>query len=234
MKLKNYVYCALDFSDLNETLNFANKIHKHIGGLKIGLEFFIKYGIEGFLKIKNFGIPIFLDLKLHDIPNTVKRATENILRIGPNLLSIHLSGGSEMIKEVSKIKGETKIIGVTMLTSLEKNDLEKFGIQIPEYKFVENLVNIGLNSGIDGIVSSPLELSKLRKKFGDKLIFITPGIRMNKHSKDDQKRVSSPGQAIVDGSSLIVVGRPITASVDPVKSIEDILKDIREKIESRN
>jgi len=220
MKLKNYVYCALDFSDLNQTLNFTDKISKHIGGLKIGLEFFVKYGIEGVLKIKRFGVPIFLDLKLHDIPNTVKNTTENIIKIKPHLLTIHLTGGSEMIKQVCRIKRDTKIIGVTMLTSLDKN--------------VENLTNLGLESGIDGIVSSPLELTKLKKKFGNELIYVTPGIRLNEDNKNDQKRVSLPGQAVIDGSSLLVVGRPITMSPNPVKSIEEILENIRESLEGRN
>ena len=233
MKLKNYVYCALDFSDLNQTLNFTDKISKHIGGLKIGLEFFVKYGIEGILKIKRFGVPIFLDLKLHDIPNTVKNTTENIIKIKPHLLTIHLTGGSEMIKQVCRIKRDTKIIGVTMLTSLDKNDLKAFGIHLTESEFVENLTNLGLESGIDGIVSSPLELTKLKKKFGNELIYVTPGIRLNEDKKNDQKRVSSPGQAVIDGSSLLVVGRPITMSPNPVKSIEEILENIRESLEGR-
>ena len=234
MKLKNYVYCALDFSDLNQTLNFTDKIFKHVGGVKVGLEFFVKYGIEGVLKIKNFGIPIFLDLKLHDIPNTVKNTTENILKIQPHLLTIHLTGGSEMIKQVCSIKADTKIIGVTMLTSLDRNDLKACGVEIPESKFVENLTNLGFKSGIDGIVSSPLELTKLKKKFGNSLIYVTPGIRLNENKKNDQKRVSSPGQAVVNGSSLLVIGRPITNSPNPIKSIEEILGNIRESLESRN
>ena len=234
MKLKNYVYCALDFSDLNQTLNFTDKVCKHIGGVKVGLEFFVKYGIEGVLKIKNFGIPVFLDLKLHDIPNTVKNTTENIIKIKPQLLTIHLTGGSEMIKQVCKIKEDTKIIGVTMLTSLDRNDLKAFGVEMPESKFVESLTSLGMRSGIDGVVSSPLELTKLKKKFGNSLTYVTPGIRLNKDIKNDQKRVSSPGQAVLDGSSLLVVGRPITMSRNPIKSIEEIIENIRESLESRN
>lgn len=234
MKLKNYVYCALDFSDLNQTLNFTDKIFKHIGGVKVGLEFFVKYGIEGVLQIKKFGIPIFLDLKLHDIPNTVKNTTENILKIKPQLLTIHLMGGSEMIKQVCSVKEDTKIIGVTMLTSLDSNDLKTCGVEIPESEFVKNLANLGLKSGIDGIVSSPLELIKLKKTFGNKLLYVTPGIRLDKNNKNDQKRFSSPGQAVVSGSSLLVIGRPITTSTNPVRSIEEIIGNIRESLESTN
>ena len=159
---------------------------------------------------------------------------ENILKIQPHLLTIHLTGGSEMIKQVCSVKADTKIIGVTMLTSLDRNDLNACGVEIPESKFVENLTNLGFKSGIDGIVSSPLELTKLKKKFGNSMIYVTPGIRLNENKKNDQKRVSSPGQAVVNGSSLLVIGRPITSSPNPIKSIEEIIGNIRENIENRN
>ena len=219
---------------LSPLAGVTDKIFRHVGGVKVGLEFFVKYGIEGVLKIKKFGIPIFLDLKLHDIPNTVKNTAENILKIKPHLLTIHLAGGSEMVKQVCSVKEDTKIIGVTMLTSLDRNDLKACGVEIPESEFVENLTNLGLKSGIDGIVSSPLELIKLKRKFGTSLIYVTPGIRLSENKKNDQKRVSSPGQAVVNGSSILVVGRPITTSPNPIKSIEEILSNIRENIESRN
>ena len=119
-----------------------------------------------------------------------------------------------------------------MLTSLDRNDLKKFGVEIPESEFVENLTDLGLKSGIDGVVSSPLELIKLKKKFGNSLIYVTPGIRLNINNKNDQKRVSSPGQAVVNGSSLLVIGRPITTSPNPLKRIEEILENIRESLES--
>ena len=139
-----------------------------------------------------------------------------------------------MIKQVCKIKEDTKIIGVSMLTSLDRNDLKAFGVEIPESEFVESLTSLGIRSGIDGVVSSPLELTKLKKKFGNSLTYVTPGIRLNKDLKNDQKRVSSPGQAVLDGSSLLVIGRPITMSRNPIKRIEEILENIRESLESRN
>ena len=230
MKPKDYVFCALDFSDLDETLNFANKIYKDIGGLKVGLELFVKYGIEGVLKIQKFGIPIFLDLKFNDIPNTVKKSVENVLKIEPDLMTIHLTGGSKMINEVCKIKGNTKIIGVSLLTSLDQNDLDNFGLKIPQSQFVHNLSVMGVSSGIDGLVCSPLEVQNLRTKFGNKLIYVTPGIRFNKDNKNDQKRISSPGSAVLSGSSLLVIGRPITESSNPTKIVKKIIKDISEKI----
>ena len=234
MDLKKYVYCALDFSSLNKTLNFTHQISKEIGGIKIGLEFFLKYGIDGVQKMKKFGVPIFLDLKLHDIPNTVKKAVENIISLEPELLTVHLSGGKEMIKEVIKVKKKTKIIGVTMLTSLDKNDLYNIGLNIPESKFVDNLTKIGLSEGIDGVVSSPLEVKEIRKKYGNKLIYVTPGIRMIEDDVNDQKRLSTPGQAISDGASILVVGRSITSSKNPITSINKIISNIRSEIESKN
>ncbi len=230
MNPKEYVYCALDFSDLNKTINFTNKIYKHVGGVKIGLEFFVKYGLEGVIKIKNFGIPIFLDLKLNDIPNTVKKATENLISLNPKFLTVHLNGGSNMIKEVCKIKKKVKILGVSLLTSLDQKDLIQMGVGINFSDFVLKLTNIGVKSGIDGIVSSPNEVKKLSNKFKKKLIYVTPGIRLDEKN-DDQKRVSSPGEAIKNGSSIIVIGRPITMSRQPIKVINKIKDSIRDKIE---
>lgn len=234
MDLKKYVYCALDFSSLEKTLNFTQEISKEIGGVKLGLEFFLKYGIEGVQKIKQFGIPIFLDLKLNDIPNTVKKAAQNVINLNPEFLTVHISGGKNMLKELVKVKNKTKIIGVTMLTSLEKNDLKSFGINISESVFVEKLTKVGCESGVDGVVSSPLEVKQLREKFGNKLIYITPGIRMSNDNSDDQKRLSTPGKAISDGSSLLVIGRSITSSVNPINSINKIIANIRTEIESKN
>lgn len=232
MDLKKYVYCALDFSSLEKTLNFTQEISKEIGGVKLGLEFFLKYGIEGVKKIKKFGVPIFLDLKLNDIPNTVKKAAQNVIDMNPEFLSVHISGGKNMLKELVKVKDKTKIIGVTMLTSLDRDDLKSFGINISESIFVEKLTQVGCESGVDGVVSSPLEVKQLSKKFGKKLIYITPGIRMSNNCNNDQKRISTPGKAISDGSSLLVIGRTITSSKNPINSINKIISNIRSEIES--
>ena len=234
MDLKKYVYCALDFSSLEKTLNFTQEISKEIGGVKLGLEFFLKYGIDGVQKIKKFGVPIFLDLKLNDIPNTVKKAAQNVINLNPEFLTVHISGGKNMLKELVKVKRKTKIIGVTMLTSLDKNDLKSFGINISESAFVEKLTKVGFESGVDGVVSSPLEVKQLKEKFGKRLIFVTPGIRMSSDNSNDQKRVSTPGKAISDGSSLLVIGRSITSSINPLNSINKIIANIRTEIESKN
>ena len=127
MNFRNFIFCAIDFSDLEQSKRLISKIQKYIGGIKIGLEFFSKNGPSGFLEIQKLGIPIFLDLKLKDIPNTVKKSAQNLIDLKPDYLSIHLSGGVRMVKEVVSIKNNTKILGITMLTSLDNSDLKRFG-----------------------------------------------------------------------------------------------------------
>jgi orotidine-5'-phosphate decarboxylase len=225
MNFKKKIFCALDFSDLDKTLEFTDLIKEKIGGIKVGLEFFCKFGPSGVLKLKNFQLPIFLDLKLHDIPNTVRQSAKNLIDLSPDYLTIHLSGGFKMIEELNDIKKNTKLIGVTMLTSLNENDLINMGINCGVKKYIDKLVNLGINSGIDGIVTSANEVKDLKKKFNN-LTFVTPGIRMPEQDSNDQKRIFTPGQAINNGSSMLVIGRPITCSRDPIRAIEEIILNI--------
>ncbi len=229
MSFKNKIFCALDFSELDETIQFTNKIKNHIGGIKVGLEFFCKNGPDGVKRLKEFGLPIFLDLKLHDIPNTVARAFKNLIDLSPEYLTIHLTGGKLMIKQLIKYKKKTKLIGVSMLTSLDNQDLKESGIMCNEISYVEKLVKIGVSSGIDGVVSSPREVKLLREKF-QKLILVTPGIRLPDDNKNDQKRTETPGKAIKNGSSLLIIGRTITKSPNPILSIEKIIQNIENEI----
>ena len=229
MSLKNKIFCALDFSELDYTIQFTNKIKNHIGGIKIGLEFFCKNGPTGVERLKEFGLPIFLDLKLHDIPNTVTKAFKNLISLSPDYLTIHLNGGKRMIEELIQYKKKTKLIGVSMLTSLDQNDLKESGIMCNEISYIEKLTKIGVSSGIDGVVSSPKEVKLLREKFG-KLILVTPGIRLPNDNKNDQKRTETPGTAIKNGSSLLVIGRTITESINPISSIEKIIQNIENEI----
>ena len=225
MNTKRFIFCALDFTDLKKTLDFTEIIKNNIGGIKLGLEFFSKNGPQGVEKMKKFGLPIFLDLKLHDIPNTVKQSLKNVLSLEPDFLTVHLSGGYRMIETLQDIKKQTKIIGVSLLTSLDNEDLKNMGINLKSNEFVEHLVKIGVNAGIDGIVSSAQEVDNLKKKFND-LIFVTPGIRLSSDKTDDQKRTKSPRSAIASGSDLLVIGRPITESKNPVSSINEIINNI--------
>ncbi len=225
MNTKRFIFCALDFTDLKKTLDFTEIIKNNVGGIKLGLEFFSKNGPQGVEKMKKFGLPLFLDLKLHDIPNTVKQSLKNVLSLEPDFLTVHLSGGYRMIEVLQDIKKQTKIIGVSLLTSLDNEDLKNMGINLKSNEFVEHLVKIGVNAGIDGIVSSAQEVDNLKKKFND-LIFVTPGIRLSSDKTDDQKRTKSPRSAIASGSDLLVIGRPITESKNPVSSINEIINNI--------
>ncbi len=225
MTTKKFIFCALDFTDLKKTLEFTEIIKNDVGGIKLGLEFFSKNGPQGVEKIKKFGLPIFLDLKLHDIPNTVKQSLKNVLSLEPDFLTVHLSGGYKMIKVLQDIKKQTKIIGVSLLTSLDNEDLKNMGINLDSREFVEHLVKIGVNAGIDGIVSSAQEVENLKEKFNN-LTFVTPGIRLSSERTDDQKRVESPRFAIASGADLLVIGRPITESKNPINSINEIINNI--------
>ena len=225
METKKYIFCALDFSELEKTISFTKIIKDHIGGIKLGLEFFTKNGIKGVEELKKIGLPIFLDLKLHDIPNTVKQSLKNVLDLSPNYVTVHLSGGLQMLEELKHIKKKTKIIGVSMLTNLDEYDLKRMGFNNGKKSFVDNLVKIGVKAGIDGIVSSPREVKYLKKKYRN-LIFVTPGIRLPNHSKDDQKRIETPRFAVQAGSNILVIGRPITKSKNPLNSIEKIIENI--------
>ena len=228
MEKKKLIFCALDFTNLEESINFTNKIKNHIGGVKLGLEFFTKNGPNGVEKIKKIGLPIFLDLKFHDIPNTVKQSIKNVLDLSPDYITVHLSGGYQMIKELNDIKRKTKIIGVSMLTSLDDKDLKNMGVNFGKQNFINNLVKIGVKAGIDGIVCSPKEVKYLKKSYKN-LIFVTPGIRLPTENRDDQKRVESPKFAVEAGSDILVIGRSITKSKNPVNTLKKIVQNINDE-----
>ena len=228
MNPKKYIYCAIDYKDLSQSKKLLDQIQNFIGGIKLGLEFFISNGLEGVKIIKKYKLPIFLDLKLHDIPNTVNKAMEAALSIEPHLISVHVTSGSNVLKLITKHKKKTKIIGVTMLTSLEAKDLKNIGVECSINKYVEKLAKLAYHNVLDGIVCSPKELSLLRNKFPRKFIFVTPGIRLKKNKLNDQKRILEPGEAIKKGSNIIVIGRPITKASKPVNMLKEIIKNIQD------
>ena len=228
MDPKKYIYCAIDYKDLSQSKKLLDQIQNFIGGIKLGLEFFVSNGLEGVKIIKKYKLPIFLDLKLHDIPNTVNKAMEAALSIEPHLISVHVTSGSNVLKLITKHKKKTKIIGVTMLTSLEAKDLKNIGVECSINKYVEKLAKLAYHNGLDGIVCSPKELSLLRNKFPRKFIFVTPGIRLKKNKLNDQKRILEPGEAIKKGSNIIVIGRPITEASEPVNMLKEIIKNIQD------
>jgi orotidine-5'-phosphate decarboxylase len=196
-------------------------------GLKVGLELFVKEG-PGFLKeIRQKGFPLFLDLKFHDIPFTVSGAVSSACSLGPELINIHASGGFEMMKAAADAAaGSTKILAVTVLTSLSAEDLEFLGFSGNPSDLVVKMALSARDAGIHGVVCSPLEASVVRHATGPGFIIVTPGVRPSGASKDDQKRVATPFEAIRDGASSLVVGRPVTLSGNPRRAAESILDEI--------
>ena len=226
----NPIFCAIDISDIDKAVALVNQISPHVGGIKLGLEFFTSCGLLGLEKIKKFEIPIFIDLKLYDIPNTVKQALSNILQFEPNYTTLHLSGGSEMLNECINAKNElqskTKLIGVTMLTSFNDKLISEIGIEKSVNENVKQLTQLAVNCGMDGIVCSPLEISEVKNTHGSNLEIISPGIRGKQNASNDQKRTLSAKEAIVAGADILVVGRPITDAKDPAKAAENIYSEI--------
>tara|TARA_A100001011_G_scaffold74756_1_gene76860 strand:+ start:7035 stop:7727 length:693 start_codon:yes stop_codon:yes gene_type:complete len=228
---KNPIFCAIDTSDIDEAIILIDKISQHIGGIKVGLEFFTSCGILGLERVQKFKLPIFVDLKLYDIPNTIKQTLSNILQFEPAYTTLHLSGGSEMLNECVKLKKElsskTKLIGVTMLTSFNDSNITEIGIDKSVKENVKNLTELAINCGLDGIVCSPLEISQVKNAHGNKLKIISPGIRGIDNPTHDQKRTLSAREAINAGADILVIGRPITNAEDPAVAAEKIYSEIK-------
>ena len=228
---KNPIYCAIDTSCINDADRIINEISPHIGGIKLGLEFITSCGVKGIEKIAKYQLPLFLDFKLYDIPNTVKKSLQNILSYNPAYTTLHVSGGSHMLKECVNLKKElssnTNLIGVTMLTSFDDNLINEIGINSTVNKNVENLSTLAFDCGMDGIVCSPMEIRKVRETFGSKLKVIVPGLRNQTKNDDDQKRTLSAKKAIEFGADVIVVGRPITSAVSPGDAAEILHQSIK-------
>ncbi len=216
---KNPIYCAIDTSSIENATVLVEQIAPHIGGIKVGLEFFTSCGMNGIEKLAKFDLPMFIDLKLHDIPNTVKNSLKNILAFEPKYTTLHISGGSEMLKECINLKNEnnsyTNLIGVTVLTSFNENSISEIGISSSLSDCVQNLSNLAFNCGLDGIVCSPLEIKKIKEKFSNNLKLVVPGIRDSLNDHNDQKRTLSAKEAIDSGADIIVIGRPITQANSP-------------------
>ena len=231
--MTNKIIIALDNKNLSEITSLVKKTKSEAFGFKIGKEFFYNYGIEGYKKIYKLSNNIFLDLKLHDIPNTVERALKTLLKLKPILTTIHISGGDEMQKATSNLKrNKTKILGVTILTSLNSSQTKKYYNNKNVNQLVKKFAQNAKNNNLDGIVCSPLELKTVRKVVGSKMLIVVPGIRLEKkqnNSKDDQKRILTPKEAINLGADYLVIGRPIVESNNPLKTIKEINKSINDK-----
>ena len=217
------IIVALDSNNFNEIEKLVKSLKKDVYGFKIGYQFFFNFGLIGYKKIFSICPSIFLDLKLHDIPNTVKNGLKALDKIKPILTTIHISGGDEMMKSSIKDKKFTKILGVSILTSMDTKQTKKFYNQKNVSFLVKKFARFAKKNGLDGVVCSPKEIKDIRKATGKNFIIVTPGIRLKRKIKnDDQKRVETPKKAIEMGANYLVIGRPITKSKNPLKTLKEI------------
>jgi orotidine-5'-phosphate decarboxylase len=209
------VYVALDTPDLEKARAIAERVKTHVGGLKLGLEFFSHNGPAGVLEMAHIGLPIFLDLKLHDIPNTVAKAIQALRPLEPAVLTVHAAGGRAMMEDAkAAAPAGTKVVGVTVLTSLDDEDLQAIGVPGAADAQVARLALLAREAGLDGVVCSGVEIETVRNVWPE-AFFVVPGVRPAEAAVADQKRVVTPRQALDAGASILVIGRPITQADDP-------------------
>lgn len=216
------IFVAIDTPQLDHAEHLAKSVKSSAGGLKLGLEFFCANGPAGVGRIADFGLPIFLDLKLHDIPNTVAKAVQALRPLEPAILTVHAGGGRAMLEEAKAAAPEkTKVVAVTVLTSLDSADLKATGVSGEPARQVERLAELARESGLDGIVCSGAEV-KTSKRSWPNGFFVVPGVRPQGSGSADQKRVVTPRGALDAGASILVIGRPITAADDPESALRAI------------
>ena len=234
MNSKKKVIVAIDTIDTNEALKIT-KLIPDVGAFKLGLEYFCANGPKGISKISETGVKIFLDLKFHDIPNTVAGAIRASLNLEPYMMTVHLSGGYNMLhrtmKEVKEYCSKKSlkrplILGVSVLTSIDNSDFSALGIKGKVEDQVVRLAKLAEYAGLDGLVCSAKELKIVKREVGKNLILVTPGIRPAGGEVNDQKRILTPAQAIKDGANFLVIGRPITSVDDPQEALNNISLEI--------
>jgi len=220
---RNPIYLALDVPRLEAAEALAQRVKQHVGGLKLGLEFFCAHGHHGVHEIAKFGLPIFLDLKLHDIPNTVAAAMQAIHVLEPAIVTVHASGGRAMMEDAKAAAGEhCKVVAVTVLTSLDERDLQRTGITGTPHDQALRLAELAHAAGLDGIVCSGHEVAAIHKQWKDGFL-VVPGLRpANGSASGDQKRTVTPREARDAGASVLVIGRPISRADDPVAAARAI------------
>ncbi|HEY0267171.1 MAG TPA: orotidine-5'-phosphate decarboxylase [Rhizomicrobium sp.] len=224
------IFVALDTTDLDYARELAERVRPHVGGLKLGLEFFAAHGPDGVRGFEGCGLPVFLDLKFHDIPNTVAGACRAAAGLGVSILNVHAQGGGAMMRaavEAAKsVSPATRVIAVTMLTSLGDEDLPTVGLRPPVADQVLRLASLAQQCGLDGVVCSAHEIARLRGELGPEFQLVVPGIRPSGSAVGDQKRVMGPADAVRAGASLLVIGRPITGAADPALAAREIAESL--------
>lgn len=235
MKPSDRIFCALDTIDVEAAVELSKQLQGTVGGVKLGLEFYCANGAKGFEAVAKTGMPIFLDLKFHDIPNTVAGAIRAVAPLQPSILTIHTQGGPEMMRraaetaaeEAAKLGGSKPwVVGVTILTSLDDDDLTKMAVRHSTEVQVPLLANLANDSGLDGIVCSPKEIALVRANLGEEFKLVVPGIRPAGSAAGDQKRVMTPADAVSAGASVLVIGRPITQADDPAVAAQAIANSL--------
>lgn len=232
----NPIICALDTPDELEAAAIAEEVRPHVGAVKLGLEFFTANGAAGVSQITKLGVPVFLDLKFHDIPNTVAKAIAATAGMNMFMMTVHTSGGRAMMQaaidasdRVAQVTGKERplVIGVTVLTSLDQDDISLLGFQNTVQSQVLHLADLAQSAGLDGIVCSPYEIAAIRKQLGDDLTLVVPGIRPAGSAQGDQKRTLTPKEALDRGADYLVIGRPITDAPDRAEAARTIAASLR-------
>ncbi len=224
----NPICVALDTPDLDHAVALAKALKPHVGWAKVGMEFFYAHGLAGYARVAETGLPIFLDLKLHDIPNTVASAMKALMRIDPTpgIVNLHATGGLDMMKAAAEaVDGRAKLIAVTILTSLSDDDIWAAGFETAKNTegHARALAELTKRAGLDGVVCSPHDLVGIRHDLGRDFLTVVPGIRPADAAVQDQKRVAMPEAALAAGADILVIGRAITGAKDPAKAAQDIL-----------
>lgn len=231
------IICAIDTTDTEHARELIAAVYPYVGAVKIGLEFFVANGARGVELLSDHHIPIFLDLKFHDIPNTVARAIEATAGIDTFMMTVHTAGGRAMLQgaidasmHVAEMTGKERplIVGVTVLTSMDQMDLEMIGMSHRLDAQVTRLADLAQSAQLDGVVCSPYEITMLREACGEDLVLVVPGIRPESANKDDQKRTLTPKEAMERGADYLVIGRPITAAADPASAAKEIYLSVME------
>jgi len=224
------IFVAIDTPDIDHAREIARAVSGEAAGVKLGLEFCCANGPYGVRRVTELGLPLFLDLKLHDIPNTVGKAVEALAVLNPAVLTVHAAGGRAMLAAAKAAAPKTtKVVAVTVLTSLDSSDLADAGVAGSPAQQVERLTRFARDAGVDGIVCSGAEVRAAREAWPDGF-FVVPGVRPAGSDVADQKRVVTPRQAIDDGASILVIGRPITGAPDPAQALRDIAASLSKEV----
>lgn len=231
IKPTDRIFVALDTPDVEKAKVLAESLAGHVGGVKLGKEFFVANGPDGIRAVGALGMPVFLDLKFHDIPNTVAGAVRSAMPLAPAILNVHALGGADMMRAALRARDEVAgvsslLIAVTVLTSMSDEDLVEVGINVSPEEEVLRLAALTKSCGLDGVVCSPREIVPIRAACGDDFKLIVPGIRPAWAATGDQKRITTPSDAVRAGADYLVIGRPITGADNPVDAAKRIAEEL--------